>query len=284
MAGDDGWGPDLWRFVANQVEFKFDLSPLRQEELSQVIHNRIVNYTVSRLIVGGCQAISPVRNIPDFRQEPLQQLVDDILDIDDQRRDRIVWYLDRICPRILSGANSLSRKQNSFIRGFAAQRDHRCYICGNFLHYRSKPYGNDNWDRIDEIRRNRAFEIEHVWCQARGGQKNIENLAASCNRCNKLKAELLSPVDLPIEAYVGSPSSESSVKTFLNAQLRFSLMWYQAGRCATCKTPFFELEDEVLVVALREREQPYHFFNMMICCAACDSSKKLQGVKFREPI
>lgn len=280
----DDWGPDLWLLVASKLDLTLEVPALRETAVLQTMKHRFINYVVSRLVVGGCSAIADVLRNSDARQEPLQQIVEDLLDIDEDSRDRIVWYLDRICPRILSKANELSKIQINSIRKFAVQEGHRCYLCGRFLHTDALPYGQDEWHDIEKVREKRKFEIEHIWNQARGGQKNIHNLAASCNECNKQKRELLSPADIALESFIGRPNKEKSVQAFLSKEIRFALIWYQHGQCATCNKPFYELEGETVVVALREQKQPYHFFNMMICCLTCDTQKQLSGVKIREPL
>lgn len=278
------WGEELWRYIAGQIDLAITVERLKEPALIETMRHRVINYVVSRLIVGGCLAIKPVRQVPDLRQEPLQQVVEDLLDVGEVSRDHIVWYLDRICPRILSGANALSGLQINSIRRFASERNHRCYLCGRVLHYEFNPYGSDEWPAIEDSRAKRSFEIEHIWNQARGGQKNLRNLAASCNECNKLKRELISPDDLALESFIGRPSRESSIKSFASKELRFALAWYQNGQCATCARNFYELDEEAVVIALREQDQPHHFFNMMICCLSCNEQKKLSGVKIRESL
>lgn len=278
---EDDWGPALWAFLSANIPFAVDTSPVRVEGLAETIRERLINYVFARLIVAGCYATEHLANPSELRYARLESAVDLVLDVDDHFRARVVWYLDRICTRVLGRDAELSTHQIREIRKFATAHSHRCYLCGRVLHYQGSPFGDEGDEAITQIRQKRAFEIEHIWSQARGGRLSRDNLAASCNECNKIKKEALSPADLPLEAYQGWANEPESVKSLVNSQVRVALFWRQHGACAICSTPFYALQTDSLYLIPRETDQPFHFFNMMICCDDCNSARPLTGVQIR---
>lgn len=280
----EDWALPLWRYIQLNVPFSVDVSALKDQELAEVLHERFVSYVFSRLVVGACHALErAMQQDADAESHAtlLADSVDAVLDVDANVRDTMGWYLNRIAKRILGCQASPSPGQRKAIVRRATENGHRCYLCGRTLHYKNRPFGTDDTPHIDKIRTKLAFEIEHIWSQARGGGRGRANLAASCNECNKLKRHLVSYADIAIEQIMTTATSPDSIRAAMSGDARFALIWRQSGCCAVCSKAFYEIDSEHLFLVKREISQPYHFLNMMAVCRDCDSAYQLNGVDLR---
>ena len=277
------WASPLWQYLAANIPFSVSVSGLKgiEDEFSRLLHERFINYVYSRLVVAGCFVLKG-QDLTAEHPEKLEAAVEGVLDVQSELRDRIVWYLQRICPRILNGSASPSKGQRKVIRAFAVKNGHRCYMCGRFLHYeRDRPFGHDDAEGIEHNRKKRAFEIEHVWSQARGGSRDRTNLAASCNECNNLKKHLLSFADCAIEQIMTLATDPKNISGDMPAASRQALIWRQGGRCAACERKLHDIDNESLYLVKKERDEPLHFFNMQAVCAYCNTERNLEGVDLR---
>jgi len=266
------------------VPFSIDFSVLRDQDLVPILNARFVSYVYSRLVVGACHAIEIARS-RDASEEDCNELlkdsVDAVVEVDDDVRETMVWYLTRIAKRVVDEQAKPSKGQRKAIANAAVEQGHRCYLCGRTLHYGSRPFGDDSAKNIHEIRKKRAFEIEHIWSQSRGGSRARANLAASCNECNNLKGHLLSFADIAIEQIMTKATSQKSLRSSMNGEARFALLWQQGGCCALCEEAFYDADTEELFLLKKEASQPYHFLNLMAICGRCNNAHKLNGVNLR---
>ncbi|MBG5280065.1 HNH endonuclease [Pseudomonas aeruginosa] len=277
---------DLWNALSHLLSPSVSVECLRDiDVLSSILSERLVNYTFSRLVIGGCYWLDN-NGTPD---DPLQ-LVDgmlialrEVLDVPNKDvEQRVAYLMSRICVRVTCKQSKLNSTQVKAIRKFATNNGHRCYICGAELHYgENRPYGSDLEESIDKKREKRSFEIEHIWGQARGGSRSRNNLAACCKACNKLKSHLISFVDLPIEQSTTNARDVKSISSAINHQYRFALIWKQGGRCGFCEKHFYDIESETMYLVQREKSQPLHFLNLQIVCLKCNHNQSLEGVKIR---
>lgn len=285
----EDWAMPLWDFLAANLVFELTMTPLRNVELKDVMHERYINYTYSRLIVAGCFAVARMRSyLPSEeeqqekdRDEALRSAVDMVIDLDEVVRDKIVFYLSRLCPRILGKRAEPTPKQKATIKAQALSAGHRCYLCGRELHFEGRPYGDASAESIGEIRKSRFFTIEHLWSKARGGSRDRSNLGACCQQCNNLKTHLLSFADFPVEQIMTPQINHSAILTDVPAQARLALLWRQGGRCKMCDNRLFDIDPETLYMARREVDEPYHFFNLMAICGGCNEEHELKGVRLR---
>lgn len=282
------WAQPLWDYVRANVPFEVQVSAIRDESLAEVLHERFVNYVYSRLVVAGCYAYGQLP-VPDpevdetaQREQALQAAVEAALDVLPEIRDRIVYYLERICPRILSKKAEPSKPQRNLITRVAAREGHRCYVCGRELHFeKRRVFGKNDDPNIVEIRKKRSFTIEHLWSQARGGSRARPNLGACCFECNNLKKHLISFADVAIEQIITGASKNASVLADLPAMARLAVLLRQGGCCELCERKLHDMDEETLFLARREPDQPYFFFNIMFVCTDCNDNNKLDGVKLR---
>ena len=278
----------MWEYVRANVGFEVSIGALREDALPAVLHERFVNYVYSRLIVAGCFAFRKheeegLRDDDIERlEEALNAAVEMVVDVPEEVRGRIVYYLVRLCPRIMGKRAEPNATQRKQITRAAAKAGHRCYLCGRELHFpKVRPYGKDNDPHIDRIREKRTFTIEHLWSKARGGSRDRNNLGACCAECNNLKKHLISFADFALEQIITTASEDSSVLTEVSSVPRLALLLRQGGSCAMCETKLHDMDNETLLLARREIDQPYFFFNMMIVCTTCNDRHALKGVTLR---
>jgi 5-methylcytosine-specific restriction endonuclease McrA len=255
----------------------------------EFVAERFTNYVLARLVARGMVAETTVAGLSeDARQQAFEDAVDGVLDVDPDSRDKVVWFLERICARRRRKGGDLTVAQKKTIYGFAAKENHRCYICGQELSFPSRPHPNAPTD--PEETDWRLFEIEHIFPQSKGGGRRRTNLAACCKSCNKLKDDYLSFADLPLEDFITASNDRTKVIKAFGAKGRFALLWRQRGRCARCDTPFHDAKSETLVLQKRDVADAYHFMNAQIVCGDCfqDQSESAhanscsRGVIFRE--
>lgn len=277
---------DLWHAVRNVLSPTINIECLRDmDALAPIISERLVNYTFSRLIIGGCYWLDN-NGIPEDQLKLIDGMLEgvrEVLDIPNKDiEQRIAFFMSRICVRITRKQSQLTTTQAKGIRRFAVDRGHRCYLCGVELHYGpTRPFGSDSDEFIIEKRDKRSFEIEHIWGQARGGSRSNENLAASCKNCNKLKSHHISFVDLPIEQVITNAKDKKSIGNAINQQYRFALIWKQGGQCCYCDKHFYEIDNESIYLVKREKTQPMHFLNLQVACHTCNDKQSLEGVRIR---
>jgi len=278
------WALPLWLFIRKNIEFTCDIASLRSTELSNLLHERFVNYVFSLLIVTTNHSIQKSTSeslCEDDKKDHLRQSIDSVLDIEPTIRDTLIYYLEKIDERIRTRKAYPSKGQINKITQKATKDGHRCYLCGRVLHYDRRPYGNNETPNIEKIREKLKFEIEHIWSKSRGGSRTQTNLAASCNECNKIKSHLISPADIAIEQIMTTATTSESVKKAMSGEFRLAVLWQQKGKCAMCTTNFHDIDPETIYLTKKEKDQPFHFFNMMASCANCNAQYNLEGVELR---
>jgi hypothetical protein len=282
------WGRQLWRLLRAKLEFDHPRL-LRDNGEGEFIAERFTNYALARLAARGMVVEMAMAGLSEeARFQAFQNAVEDVLDVDEGTRDKVVWLLDRICARRKRKGGELTTAQKKAVSTFATQENHRCYICGQELSFPSRQHPKAP---IDPEETNwRQFEIEHIFPQSKGGGRHRTNLAACCQSCNKIKDDYLSFADLPLEDFITSSSEEEKVIKAFGSKGKFALLWRQRGKCAVCDTPFHDAKNEKLVLLKRESNDAYHFMNAQIVCGDCAPSENTsapgnlnnKGVTFRE--
>ena len=268
------WGEQLWKRL-QVILVAPPPAALRDPNSYAFVNDRMVNFVLARLVVRGCQIDAATVGLPeDLRLEQWAEAVDDVLDVPDNTRGELAWLLSRICPRVRTKGAELTPAQHRRVATFAERKGHSCYICGRALIHDAlppAPGGKPDW---------RAFEVDHIFPQARGGGRSPDNLAACCQSCNKYKAVLLSYADLPIESAITPATSEVGVRSTFGGQMKFALVWKQRGACAVCETPFYEADDRRLYAYRGDANDAYHFLNVRVACGTCGDARaaQLRGV------
>jgi hypothetical protein len=276
----EDWGRHLWRLLRENLEF--DTPKLfRNNDDFQYLAERLTNYAQARLITRGIVVEKDNFELSDdVRNVAFTEVVDEIIDVPELVRDRIVWYLSRICSRIRKSGSNLTSTQIRTIKRFATSQAHRCYICGQALHYSAQVEPNE--DSAREVSPWRKFEIDHIFPQKRGGGRSRGNLAACCESCNKFKDVLLSFADFALETVITSSVDPANVRAKFDGKNKFALMWRQRGACALCGTKFHDSPDERLFLQRRDARDVFHFLNVELICGPCADAHALEGVLIRE--
>lgn len=278
------WGEMLWKLLLRELSLELPRG-LKNIEQFGFINQRLVNYILTRLVVQGVRIYQDNSGLDeDTIARKLENLVEDILDLSDQVRDDIVSYLVRICPRLNTNNGSKPTKpQNGKMRFFARERGHRCYICGQQLTFRSDAVSDSESDDDRKNREKRFFEADHIFPMSRGGGRGSDNLAASCNSCNKLKDDSISFADFMIETAITKSSNPANIiNRVANSRMQFALLWKQRGACAMCNEEFYRKDSETLFLHRKNDNDCYHFLNSEIVCALCNDEFELNGVLVRE--
>ncbi|MVA27279.1 HNH endonuclease (plasmid) [Agrobacterium vitis] len=275
------WGEILWNLLRREATIDLPRS-LRNLDEFEFINIRLTNYLLSRLIVQGIVTFRNYKDLDDDTlQSKLEEVVDDLLNLSVPARDQVVSYVRLICERLDTNAGaSLTKNQNQRIKAFAGRKGHRCYICGQRLTY-EETVDNSNGNGVG--RDTRAFEVDHIFPQSKGGGRGTDNLAACCNACNKIKGHSISYADFPIEKAITKSEKPHNVKADVaSSDMKFALLWKQRGSCSVCGVHFYAQEDEQLYLLKKNRRDTYHFLNTQIVCVRCVEEHSLDGVLIRE--
>jgi HNH endonuclease len=269
------WGLLLWRLLRNELPEELS-TPLRDTAGSAYILERLTNYMLARLVTRGVMVAKEMKDLPqEIQDEAYRAAVDDLLNVEPEVRENIVWHLSRICSRIRTDGGELTGAQIDKIEQFATTNSHRCYVCGRALGFPTVPYSGD----VAETAQLRKFGIDHIFPQSRGGGRNPGNLAACCKQCNEVKDAFLSYVDFHLERDVLNTSDPDMIRRrFGNKVMRVALLWRQLGKCAMCETHFFDAPDERQLLHKKNKLDPYHFFNIEVLCGRCVDTYSIQGV------
>lgn len=274
------WGPRLWALISSLIAFEPPALLVDRDDYT-FVRDRMVSYIQARLVTRARQIDDVMASFPEgARQDALADMVEEILALSEQQRQEIAWLLSRISARIRREGAVLTTNQRRTIEAFATANAHRCYICGRAMHYAGAPHPEAE---IENARR--AFELDHIFPQKRGGSRSRVNLAGCCESCNKYKDVLLSYADASLETLITSSTSSASVVRIFNRRAQFLIMWRQRGECARCSVPFYEAPDERLFLLRRDRSDAYHFLNVEVACCTCGDALEGsgdEGIKIRD--
>ncbi len=288
------WGEQLW--LKLRIFFP-SAAPkiLKAPDTFEYLNDRLTNYVHSRLVVRGCQIMKAMAELPEDAIElALSDAVEDVLDLTETDRLDIAWLLMRICGRANTNKGSAPTKaQSAAITQFAYENGHRCYLCGDnlvFTRVANEEFakGTARDTSVVEfdldgapVPHRRAFEIEHIFPQKRGGGRSRRNLAACCEACNKYKDVLLSFADLSIETMITSSTDPEKLTKLFGGKQRFALLWRQNGNCGACSGPFHNAHDERLLLRRRNLDDSFHFHNVEIICGDCDDLNATDRIELR---
>jgi hypothetical protein len=145
---------------------------------------------------------------------------------------------------------------------------HNCRFCGSPL-------------ARDEAAES-ALEIEHLIAQAFGGSSHRSNITVACNRCNKIKEDRLSFVDIYHEHFCVVSAKKENVRP--GPHIVFALLMKQDGKCFHCESYFYAIGPQKIVLTRREEDDYYHFRNLYISCEPCAERLGLDGIEIDVPL
>lgn len=144
-----------------------------------------------------------------------------------------------------------------------AGRKPRCYLCNQQLVLNL----DSIFEPTDEDKK-RAVEYEHVWPRAFGGDTVIDNLALSCNDCNKRKASYANWAMVDIQSLILSHNPSTSSLEKISGLRRFAMLSYEAHRLArenslSLKAAHLLLQNAIAVPRVRRLADVADFFNLI---------------------
>ena len=277
----EDWGPQLWSLIRSVIDFEPPII-LVDREAYGFVRDRMISYIHARRVTRARQIDLETADFPeDARQDRLADMVEEIVTVDERRRQDIAWLLSRISSRIRRNGATLTTAQRRQVVDFATDNNHRCYICGRGLHYPGLPHPDREMDNANY----RSFEIDHMFSKTQGGSRSRANLAGCCESCNKYKDAKLSFADEAIELLFTASVDMAKVVKIFHAKPRFLILWRQKGECSRCAIKFHDASDERLFLFRKNREDAYHFMNVEIACGDCGdrvAESDQEGVKIRD--
>lgn len=277
----EDWGPRLWSLISSTVDFEPPIV-LVDREAYGFVRDRMISYIHARLVTRARQIDLEMAGFPeDARQDRLADMVEEILSLGEEQRQDIAWLLSRISARIRRKGGVLTTAQRGEVEVFASANAHRCYICGRGLHYADRLHADAQMEKANY----RAFELDHIFPQKRGGSRSRANLAGCCESCNKFKDVKLSFADEAVEAYITVSVDQGKVARAFPLKARFLVLWRQKGECARCSIKFYDAPDERLFLFRKNQDDAWHFTNVEIGCGACGDQHAgavEEGIKIRD--
>lgn len=130
--------------------------------------------------------------------------------------------IGKIARRVVRAATAAGQVINNStrVRVIAAQRNHRCYLCGKTVDPRAR---DDDPERLT---------LDHVWPRAAGGESVEQNLLVACNECQQWKGEVFSWEWHNIHNVVLSPAPSERELGNLRWAFRFARYSYAAMEVA----------------------------------------------------
>jgi hypothetical protein len=192
--------------------------------------------------------------------------------VDEETFTRVFILGRRLAIYIGSKAAELSDGSRRTIRKFARTHLHNCKFCGTPLDFEK------------ETKADNAFEIEHLFAQALGGTNHKSNIAASCNRCNKIKDDRLSYVDFYHEAFSLVTEDKEKVVPHRLPHVIMAIIMRQQGKCFHCLRDFYALAPDSITLSRMEFDDYYHFRNCYIACNPCTDRLLIDGIEVAIPI
>jgi len=183
-----GDAPALLRIIYERV--RVEASLINDADIQRDLRLRTTHHIFSRIVrLGVFLAKRHKRSDVVSFDEIYRDQLRDLLDVDDELFARIFYLGRRIAEYVLREGGELSPAKIKRVRRFARENQHNCKFCGAPLEFE------------EGKRAENSLEIDHLFAQALGGTSHKSNLAATCNRCNKLKDSRLSFVDIYHETF-----------------------------------------------------------------------------------
>jgi hypothetical protein len=263
--------PTLLKLIYEHVQVEASL--INDADLQRDLRLRTTHYIFSRVVrLGVFLAKRQKRSDTASFDEIYSGQLRGLLDVDDELFARIFYLGRRIAEYVQRAGGALTAAKIKQVRRFARENLHNCKFCGAPLEF-------------DEgINTENSLEVDHLFAQALGGTGHKANLAAACNRCNKLKDDRLSFVDIYHETFALATEDKGKVSPYRLPHVIFALLLKQHGKCFHCEREFYSLAPESIVLARREFDDYYHFRNCYIACQTCAARMPIDGVEVPIPV
>jgi len=242
-------------------------------DLQRDVRLRTSHYVFARIVRLGVFLFKRhKREESDSFDDAYRDQLKTLLDVDEETFARIFILGRRLAIYIGSQAAELSEGSRRAVRKFARTNLHNCKYCGTPLNFEK------------ESKADNAFEIEHLFAQSLGGTSHKSNLAASCNRCNKIKDDKLSFVDFYYETFSLVTDDKENVVPHRLPHVILAIIMRQQGKCFHCTRDFYALAPESITLSRLEFDDYYHFRNCYVACQPCATRLSIDGINVEIPI
>jgi hypothetical protein len=248
---------------------KVETSILKDTDIERDIRLRTTHHIVGRIIRLGVFLAKRNGDVGEFEDEYRRQL-ENLLEVDAALFERIFRLGRRISEFVGKKKGKISKANRMRILKMARMNLHNCRFCGASL-------------TRDEAAEN-ALEIEHLIAQAFGGSSHRSNITIACNRCNKIKEDRLSFVDVYHEHFCVVSDKKENVCQKLGPHIVFALLMKQDGKCFHCDKYFYAIAPEKIVLTRREEDDYYHFRNCYVACEPCAERAGIDGIVIDVPL
>jgi len=263
--------PALLKLIYERV--KVEATLINDADLQRDLRLRTTHYIFSRVVrLGVFLAKRQKRSDTASFEETYRDQLRSLLDVDDELFARIFYLGRRIVEYVQRAGGTLTAAKIKQVRRFARENLHNCKFCGAPLEF-------------DEgVTAENSLEIDHLFAQALGGTAHKTNLAAACNRCNKLKDDRLSFVDIYHETFALVTEDKGKVAPHRLPHVILALLLKQQGKCFHCQREFYAIGPESIVLARREPDDYYHFRNCYVACQPCTERMPIDGIEVSIPV
>ncbi|MGY4629849.1 HNH endonuclease [Bradyrhizobium sp. USDA 4486] len=244
-------------------------SILKDPDIERDVRLRTTHHIVGRIIRLGVFLAKRKEAVGEFENEYRRQL-ENLLDVDAALFERIFRLGRRVSEFVTNKKGKISKGNRSRILKLARTHLHNCRFCGSSL---TRDEGAET-----------ALEIEHLIAQALGGSSHRSNITVACNRCNKIKEDRLSFVDVYHEHFCVVSDKKENVSQKLGPHIVFALLMKQDGKCFHCERYFYAIAPEKIVLTRREEDDYYHFRNCYVACEPCAERVGIDGIEIDVPL
>lgn len=259
----------------SNINMEFNI--IKDDDFNESVKNRYIDYILKRIINLGLNLIKYGSNGLDNNESikiQREQEMDasiifldklkDILSFDESVISIIHRIAFKICLHYHDDKNKPSKGEKNYIKRIAKRDLHKCYICSN--------------DFVDEPQK--GMEIEHIFPRKYGGSRSKNNLTVCCEKCNKIKDDMISTSDTFFESFITHSITPEKVNFNLTKEIKISLILKQNIKCCICEKHFFTIDSlETLFLIKKEEDDVFHYHNVQICCSICKEKKNIEGIK-----
>jgi 5-methylcytosine-specific restriction endonuclease McrA len=267
--------------IVNSIIRKNKIETIKDESYMDANHQRLIDYTVSRIINIGYYYLDTFSEESTQYESKLLAKLNEFLDIEQEYINKLFILIKNIC--IHYEKTNPPQKIKDTIRKYAKESLHSCYVCGRKLD--ADKQTSTKMTEIKEKKDKKEYfgdllEIEHILPRVYGGGLNKENITVACEHCNKIKDDKLSYADCYFEDFIVSSDNETAINSKLTKNIKFSILYKQEFKCNECNIKLYDLDIDKIIFYKKEDEEPFHFTNILMCCENCSNSKQIKGVEY----
>jgi hypothetical protein len=225
-------------------------------ELVNVINERIVSYTVRRMIHGIRFRLEELGTINNYVSQNLEVIRDFIVNTTSLAvDDELVNELAALIQASLNSApkSVKSKRRRNFIKNLQDNGITSCYICGIYLNF-------------SEVTNEASPELEHLFPRTFGGLNDESNYQVSCKKCNGLKDDAIGPFDFHFE-HISTRHTDAHQdfrKKLFKRSNSVAIKLKEHCKCGQCGRSAQEAGE--LRATRKDNNDSWHYLNIGLIC------------------